>query len=141
MPAALLRDTFLGVTLVRLLVGLVAAAICLAGLGWYAVYLFAPGPPTAATGGTSHVSTPAKLHPAYARRQNRRSVILGSAAVIGVLALTPLALHSIRTGIPVRILNESPTNGWVLLAAIIFVGALGLWVVASGMLKVLRDDR
>ena len=122
-------------SLARVLVGLVAAAICIAGIGWYAVYLFAPGSPTAPTGGTSQASTPMRLHPAYARRQNRRSAVLGSAAVIGVLALTPLALHSIRTGIPVQILNEPPMSGWVLLAAILFVGVLGVWVVVSGMLN------
>ena len=120
----------------RVLVGLVAAAICIAGIGWYAVYLFGPGSPTSLSAGA-----PAKLHPAYARRQNKRSVVLGSAATIGVLALTPLALDSIRTGIPVRILNETPMNGWVFLAAIVFVGVLGVWVVASAILKTLRGGQ
>jgi hypothetical protein len=126
----------------RVLVGLIAAVISIAGIGWYVVYLFAPDPRKSATSGLPSASSPIKLHPTLARRQNKRSLILGSAAVIGVLALTPVALESIRTDVPVQILNEPPTNGWVLLAVIVFVGVLGAWVVASEILKMrkLWDD-
>jgi hypothetical protein len=119
-------------TILRWLVGLAALAICIAGGGWYAVYLFAPDPRTAA-GRRPAITTSAKPLTPYERRQNKRTVVLGAAAAIGGLVLTVQALDSIRTGIPIQALNESPMNGWVALAAALFIIVLGLWLAGAGL--------
>ena len=74
-----------------------------------------------------------RLQPAYRRRQARRSILLGIAAVIGGLVLTPGALDSIRTGIPVHTLHGPDMNGWIVLAAIAFVVVMGAWIAVSGL--------
>jgi len=76
----------------RVLVGLVAALICIAGIGWYAVYLFSQDPRRTATGASSSTSSPVKMHPAYARRKLKRSVIGGFGAILGGLLLVPGAI-------------------------------------------------
>jgi hypothetical protein len=117
----------------KVLVGLVAAAICVAGAGWYLVYIFAAAPSASARPTTRSDSLP-RLQPAYRRRQARRAVLLGIAAVIGGLVLTPEALDSIRTGVPVHTLHGPDMNGWIVLAAIAFLIVLGAWIAASGLL-------
>ena len=52
----------------RLVVGFIAALIFIAGIGWYAFYLFSPDPRKPVTGGTPTPSSAMKLHPALARR-------------------------------------------------------------------------
>jgi hypothetical protein len=120
----------------RLLVGLVAGLIALAGVGWYAVYLFTPDPRTrnvAPEPTLGNASLPARPQTPYERRQNKRTVWMGIAAAIGGLVLIVQAVDSIRTGVPIQTLNESPTNGWVALAAAVFVIILGLWLAAAGL--------
>ncbi len=118
----------------RLLVGLVAALICLAGIGWYAVYLFTPDIRNrgVASGPTTSPLRAAPQTP-YERRQNKRSAVLGVATAVGGLALSVEALNSIRTGIPIQALNEPPMNGWVALAAAVFIIAIGLWLAGAGL--------
>src|SRR5438105_2183550 len=94
------RYTF-AMVLARVLVGVVAALICLAGVAWYAVSLFAEGPRNTAPEETANAASPPKLHPAYARRQHKRSAVLGTAAVFGGLALIPEVVQSIRSGVPI----------------------------------------
>jgi len=123
----------------RVLVGLVAALICIAGIGWYAVYLFSPDPRRTATGASSSTSSPVKMHPAYARRKLKRSVVGGFGAILGGLLLVPGAIDSIRTGIPIHTLNGPQIDGWSALATISFVIVLGVWLAASGLLQMLRN--
>jgi hypothetical protein len=123
----------------RVLVGLIAAAICIAGIGWYAAYLFAPDPRKISTGGIPDASSPMKLHPTYARRQNKRSILLGSAAALGSLVLAPEALDSIRTGVPIHTLHGPDMDGWSVLAGISFVVVLGALLAASGLLKMRKS--
>jgi hypothetical protein len=120
----------------RWLVGLAALMICIAGAGWYAVSLFTPGPRIAPPRAPAAPATVQPLTP-FERRQNKRTVVLGLAAAIGGLALTVQALASIRTGIPIQALNEAPMNGWVALAAALFIIGLGLWLAgaAIGLVK------
>jgi hypothetical protein len=120
----------------RVLVGLVALVICLAGIGWYAVYLFSPDSRDTASASTS---TPMKMHPAYARRQNKRSVIGGSGAIIGGLVLVPEAIDSIRTGIPIHTLNGPDIDGRTAFAVISFVIVLGAWLAASGLAQMMGN--
>lgn len=118
----------------RLFVGLVAALICLAGIGWYAVYLFTPDPRSrgVASGPTT---SPLRAAPQtlYDRRQNKRSAVLGVAAAVGGVALSVEAFKSIRTGIPIQVLNEPPLDGWVALAAAVFIVVIGLWLAGAGL--------
>jgi hypothetical protein len=117
----------------RVLVGAAAALICVAGVGWYAVSLFATNPRTPST--TPTPPAPARLHADYERRQNRRTVVLGLVAVIGALLLAPETFDSIRTGVPIHTLHGPEMNGWIALAGIVFVVALGAWLAVSALLK------
>jgi hypothetical protein len=119
----------------RVIVGIVAAMICIAGIGWYAVYLFSEDPRKAANPESPGPSSPMKLHPALARRENKRSALLGCAAVLGGLVLIPEALESIRTGIPIHVPHNPDLDGWTSLAIALFVVVLGAWLAASGLLK------
>jgi sterol desaturase/sphingolipid hydroxylase (fatty acid hydroxylase superfamily) len=120
------------VLFLRLAVGLAAAMICLAGIGWYAMYLFVPDPRNAPARLSADQTSAAPVTP-YQRRQNKRSVALGGAAVVGGLLLTAQALASIRSGIPIQVLNEPPMNGWIGLVAALFVIMLGLWLAGSSL--------
>ena len=71
----------------RVLVGVAAAAICIAGIGRYAVFLFGADPRRPSTK-TAPAAAPT-LHPDYERRQDRRAVTLGLVAVSGALLLAP----------------------------------------------------
>jgi hypothetical protein len=117
----------------RVLVGVAAAAICIAGIGWYAVFLFGPDPRRPSTK-TAPAAAPT-LHPDYERRQDRRAVTLGLVAVSGALLLAPEAFDSIRTGVPVHTLHGPDMNGWIVLAGIVFVIGLGAWLAVSALLK------
>ncbi len=70
-------------------------------------------------------------------------MILGTAAVLGGLALTPESLDSIRTGIPIHTLHGPDMDGWIVLAALGFIVALGGSLVASALLTMRKfpDDQ
>ena len=123
--------------LLRIVVGLVALLIALAGAFWYGVYVFGPsGRPDPANRAepipTRPASQPVALTP-FERRQRRRTVVLGASAVIGGLVIGREALDSIRTGIPIHTLHGPDMNGWVALAGVVFIIALGVALVGVGL--------
>jgi hypothetical protein len=124
--------------ILRWLVAIIAMLICVAGAGWYAVYLFTPDPRAAAR--VALRAAPGPLTP-YERRQTRRSVLLGVAAAIGGLIVSVEALDSIRTGVPIHVLNGPDMNGWVALGADLFVIALGCWLATSSLRKMWGSPR
>src|SRR5262245_52866738 len=121
--------------LARAVIGLVALLIVAGGLVWYGVSLFggAEQPNRRATNAQMRGDDPLRppLAARFERRQRRRALGLRIAAVGGGIALTPEALESIRTGIPIHQLNGPAVNGWVALAAALFVMALGVGVIMA----------
>jgi hypothetical protein len=69
----------------------------------------------------------------FETRQRRRYIVLGVGAVIAGVALTPEALESIRTGIPIHTLHGPDTEGWLALAAVVFCIFLGLAAIGAGL--------
>lgn len=69
----------------------------------------------------------------FEARQRRRYVLIGIGTIIGSLVLTPIALDSIRTGIPIHQIRGPDTPGWLALAGIAFIIFLGLAAIAAGL--------
>src|SRR5262249_52805945 len=116
-------------------VGTVALLIVMAGVAWYAVYLFGTprGRNQRATNARMPDVDPSRplLAPQFAQRQRRRALALGLGAVCGGIALTPEVVDSIRTGVPIHQLNGPAIDGWVALAAVLFLMALGIGVIVT----------
>lgn len=70
-----------------------------------------------------------RLSEEYARRERRRTIGLGIAAIVGGLIITPEAVDAIRTGNTVHVLNGPGLDGYTALAAIVCLVVFGLLLI------------
>jgi hypothetical protein len=122
----------------RIVVGIVALLIALAGLGWFAVDLFGSSgrPPRPADGGSSPAASDRPRSPAgvrFRQRQRRRTIGLGVGAVVAGLILIPEALTAIRTDTPMPMPHGPAIEGHVALAMFVSVIVLGVALIGVGV--------